>query len=36
MQRWIDRNTKWILTLPLILFILIMVAYPLYYALMVL
>ena len=31
MQRWIDRNTKWILTLPLILFIVIMVAYPLYY-----
>ena len=31
MQRWIDKNTKWILTLPLILFILIMVAYPLYY-----
>lgn len=31
MKRWIDRNTKWILTLPLIFFILLMVAYPLYY-----
>ena len=31
MQRWLDRNTKWILTAPVILFILIMVAYPLFY-----
>lgn len=31
MKRWIDRNTKWILTVPLILFILLMVGYPLYY-----
>lgn len=31
MKRWIDKNTKWILTLPLIIFILLMVAYPLGY-----
>lgn len=31
MRRWIDRNTKWILTIPLIIFILLMVAYPLGY-----
>ncbi len=31
MQRWLDRNTKWILTAPIILFIIFMVAYPLFY-----
>ena len=31
MQKWLDRNTKWILTAPIILFILLMVAYPLFY-----
>ena len=31
MINWIDRNTKWLLTLPVILFILLMVAYPLFY-----
>ena len=29
--QWIDKNTKWIMTLPVILFILIMIAYPLFY-----
>lgn len=31
MRNWIDKNTKWILTMPVILFILVMVAYPLFY-----
>lgn len=31
MQKWLDRNTKWILTAPVIIFILLMVLYPLFY-----
>ena len=31
MQKWLDRNTKWILTAPVILFILLMCLYPLVY-----
>lgn len=31
MRSWVDKNTKWILTVPLIIFILLMVAYPLLY-----
>ena len=29
--QWIDKNTKWIMTLPVIIFILVMIAYPLFY-----
>ena len=29
--QWIDKNTKWIMTLPVIVFILVMIAYPLFY-----
>lgn len=31
MRGWIDKNIKWIFTLPVILFIVLMVAYPLFY-----
>lgn len=31
MRNWTDKNTKWILTMPVILFIVVMVAYPLFY-----
>lgn len=29
--QWIDKNTRWIMTLPVIVFILVMIAYPLFY-----
>ena len=33
MSRWIDKHFKWVMTIPIILFILLMIAYPLLYTL---
>lgn len=30
-MRWVDKYTKWIMTLPVIVFMLVMIAYPLFY-----
>ena len=31
MRNWIDKNIKWVLTIPVIIFILLMIGYPLFY-----
>ncbi|MDD5954567.1 MAG: sugar ABC transporter permease [Firmicutes bacterium] len=31
MRNWIDKNIKWVLTIPVIIFIVLMVGYPLFY-----
>ena len=31
LRNWIDKNIKWALTIPVIVFILLMIGYPLFY-----